>query len=90
MAKKLEPKAKLARAEELRQQATAVEGEAIRDALEASDWLVSAAATLLGYPRHTTLVRLLETRHAAIGDELRQRREAAGYSRGNSATMRKA
>ncbi len=89
MPKKPDPRSKLARATALRADADAVEAEAIRDALEASDWLVSTAATLLGYPRHTTLVRLLETRHAAIGEELKQRRAEHGYGRGNPATMRK-
>ena len=73
---------------ELRDQADALEAEAIRDALEACNWLVKPAAALLGYPRHTTLVRLLETRHKAIGEELQRIREGREYTTGNPAPMR--
>ena len=66
----------------------AKEAEAIRAALDASDWLVKPAARLLGYPRHTSLVRLLETRHSAIGEELAQRRIERGFTSGNPAPMR--
>lgn len=88
MTNKPDPRAQLALAEDLREQANAIEAEAIRDALAICDWLVKPAAALLGYPRHTSLVRLLETRHKAIGEELQHIRDGRTYKTGNPAPMR--
>lgn len=77
-----DPPALLARAKALREEADALEADAIRAALERSEWLVARAAALLGYPRTSSLQRLLETRHAALGEEARERRAKAGYSTG--------
>ncbi len=55
----------------------AVEGAAIRAALTACHWRVLPAAVLLGYPRHTTLVRAIE-RHPDIAASLRSVRDLGG------------
>lgn len=73
---------RLDEAKQLRQQADAIEAEVIHDALERSGWLVARASSLLGYPQTSSLQRLLETRHAALGDEAKKKRAAMGYSTG--------
>jgi len=83
MAKKPDPPVLLAKAKKLRDDADAVEAEAIREALRSSDWLVARAAAVLGMGT-SSLQRLLEPgrRHDAIGREARQHREATGYQTG--------